>query len=170
MFIKNLEIENFKTVDQKETITFDRGLNVIMGANGTGKSNLLDSIYFVFGKKDDRVENNAHFFNKNNKSGKSVVKVVTDDNKTFERNLIQDASGSIRSTYYVNGEETTKEDIEKYLEQINTLTMDNPDASMNTEDIEDYARELKNRTKDNQIIIISHRKPIIEKADKVIEL
>ena len=48
--------------------------------------------------------------------------------------------------------------------------MDNPDASMNTEDVEDYARELKNQTKDNQIIIISHRKPIIEKADKVIEL
>ena len=50
VFIKKIELRNFKTFDKKVVINVDRGLNVITGPNGSGKSNILDAIKFAFGE------------------------------------------------------------------------------------------------------------------------
>ena len=50
MYIKTLTLINFRNYCQS-TIEFDRNLNVIIGKNGIGKTNILESIYFLtFGK------------------------------------------------------------------------------------------------------------------------
>lgn len=50
MFIKSIVLQGFKSYGNRVEITdFDPEFNAITGLNGTGKSNILDSICFVLG-------------------------------------------------------------------------------------------------------------------------
>lgn len=50
MYIKSIVLDGFKSYGQRTEVTgFDREFNAITGLNGTGKSNILDSICFVLG-------------------------------------------------------------------------------------------------------------------------
>lgn len=50
MFIKEICLEGFKSYATRTTVTnFDPVFNAITGYNGSGKSNILDSICFVMG-------------------------------------------------------------------------------------------------------------------------
>lgn len=50
MFIKSIVIDGFKSYGRRvEVVGFDPEFNAITGLNGTGKSNILDSICFVLG-------------------------------------------------------------------------------------------------------------------------
>lgn len=49
MYLKCVEIENFKSFSSHIQIPFSPGFNLICGPNGTGKSNLLDAICCAFG-------------------------------------------------------------------------------------------------------------------------
>ena len=50
MFIKSIVLDGFKSYAQRTEITgFDQMFNAITGLNGSGKSNILDSICFVLG-------------------------------------------------------------------------------------------------------------------------
>lgn len=50
MFVEDVTIDGFKSYAQRVTVPgFDRHFNAITGLNGTGKSNILDSICFVLG-------------------------------------------------------------------------------------------------------------------------
>ena len=44
MFVKKVTLHNFRNYAEK-TVCFTQGLNVIMGPNATGKTNLLESVY-----------------------------------------------------------------------------------------------------------------------------
>lgn len=50
MFIKTVVIDGFKSYAQRTEVSgFDRSFNAITGLNGSGKSNILDSICFLLG-------------------------------------------------------------------------------------------------------------------------
>ena len=50
MFIKEIIIDGFKSYAQRTVVSgFDPQFNAITGLNGSGKSNILDSICFVLG-------------------------------------------------------------------------------------------------------------------------
>lgn len=50
MHIKSIVLDGFKSYGQRTEITgFDPMFNAITGLNGSGKSNILDSICFVLG-------------------------------------------------------------------------------------------------------------------------
>jgi len=50
MFLQEIIIDGFKSYAQKTVVSgFDPQFNAITGLNGTGKSNILDSICFVLG-------------------------------------------------------------------------------------------------------------------------
>ncbi|MFC2097644.1 DNA replication/repair protein RecF [Bacteroidota bacterium] len=46
MFLKNLSLVNFKSFDQAD-LEFSPKINCFVGKNGTGKTNLFDSIYYL---------------------------------------------------------------------------------------------------------------------------
>lgn len=50
MFIKSIVLDGFKSYGRRTEVDgFDPEFNAITGLNGTGKSNILDSICFVLG-------------------------------------------------------------------------------------------------------------------------
>lgn len=53
MYIKSIDIEGFKSYASRVQLNnFDPAFNAITGLNGSGKSNILDSICFVLGIKN----------------------------------------------------------------------------------------------------------------------
>jgi chromosome segregation protein len=51
MFLKLMDIYGFKSFADKTTIQFGPGITILIGPNGCGKSNVVDSIKWVLGEK-----------------------------------------------------------------------------------------------------------------------
>jgi len=50
VYIKRIDLRGFKTFGKKVSLSLDRGFTVITGANGSGKSNIVDSVKFTLGE------------------------------------------------------------------------------------------------------------------------
>ncbi len=55
MFLKTLSLAGFKSFADRTRLDFEAGVNVVVGPNGTGKSNLLDALAWVMGTQATRV-------------------------------------------------------------------------------------------------------------------
>ena len=54
MFLSELNIEGYKNFGQKTTICFHKGLNVLVGENGVGKTAIIDALRLLFPEDDFR--------------------------------------------------------------------------------------------------------------------
>ncbi|MBN2443833.1 MAG: AAA family ATPase [Spirochaetales bacterium] len=54
MFLKTMEIFGFKSFPERVRIEFPRGISALIGPNGCGKSNVVDSIKWVLGEQSTR--------------------------------------------------------------------------------------------------------------------
>lgn len=59
MYLKNINIRNFRNYDNL-SLQFEKGINIIYGSNGQGKTNLLESLYVLGMTKSHRsyIDNN----------------------------------------------------------------------------------------------------------------
>lgn len=54
MYLKQIEVENFKSFGKKLTIPMLSGYTAVTGPNGSGKSNISDAILFVLGPRSSK--------------------------------------------------------------------------------------------------------------------
>ncbi|MEY3874065.1 MAG: hypothetical protein RL363_786 [Bacteroidota bacterium] len=130
MRLKSLEIKGFKSFADKTIVSFDEGITGIIGPNGCGKSNIIDSIRWVIGEQKIsalRSENlDSLVFNGSKTRNASSMAEVT---LTFEntKNLLPTEFSTISVTrrFYKNGEsEYRLNDVACRLKDIHNLFMD----------------------------------------------
>ncbi|MBQ9245443.1 chromosome segregation protein SMC [bacterium] len=125
MYIKELEVDNFKSFANDITIPFLKGFTTVAGPNGSGKSNIIDSILFALGlasARNLRTEQLSDFISTHTKKNEAFVKVVFEpDNKEEEQlsvaRKIRKSSQGFNSIYYLNGQVSTLTEIHTKLEK-----------------------------------------------------
>ncbi|MDN4165338.1 chromosome segregation protein SMC [Cytophagales bacterium LB-30] len=109
MQLSRLEIKGFKSFGDKVTINFDKGITGIVGPNGCGKSNVVDSIRWVLGEqktralRSDKMEN-VIFNGTKNRKPTQLAEVSLTFNNT--KNLLPTEYSQVTITrrYYRSGE------------------------------------------------------------------
>ena len=126
MYIKQLEIDNFKSFANKSEIPLLKGFTTISGPNGSGKSNIIDSVLFALGLANAgelRAENLSHFISTYTKRNDAMVKVTFGDmeggNDLSIARRIRKSTQGYASTYYLNDSVTTLSNIHAVLEKYN---------------------------------------------------
>ncbi len=130
MRLKSLEIKGFKSFADKTVVNFDQAITGVIGPNGCGKSNIVDSIRWVIGEQKItqlRSENleSLVFNGSKNRSASGLAEVSL----TFEntKNLLPTEFSTVTVTrkYYKNGEsEYRLNDVSCRLKDIHNLFMD----------------------------------------------
>lgn len=126
MYIKELEVDNFKSFANKVNIPLLKGFTTISGPNGSGKSNIIDGILFALGLSTSRTlraEKLFHFISTHTKRNEATVKVTFGDTEeggdfTVARK-IKKASQGYNSIYYLNDKTVTLTEIHTMLEKYN---------------------------------------------------
>jgi len=128
--LKSLEIKGFKSFADKTVLNFDEGITGVIGPNGCGKSNIVDSIRWVIGEhkiSNLRSENleSLVFNGSKSRSASGLAEVSL----TFEntRNLLPTEFSTVTVTrkYYKSGEsEYRLNDVACRLKDIHNLFMD----------------------------------------------
>jgi len=128
--LKSLEIKGFKSFADKTSILFNEGITGIIGPNGCGKSNIVDSIRWVIGEQKIshlRSENleSLVFNGSKSRSASGLAEVSL----TFEntRNLLPTDFSTVTVTrkFYKSGEsEYRLNDVSCRLKDIQNLFMD----------------------------------------------
>ncbi|MEO5684382.1 MAG: chromosome segregation protein SMC [Chitinophagaceae bacterium] len=130
MRLKSLEIKGFKSFADKTVLNFDEGITGVIGPNGCGKSNIIDSIRWVIGEQKIshlRSENlDSLVFNGSKTRSASGLAEVS---LTFEntRNLLPTEFNTVTVTrkFYKSGEsEYRLNDVQCRLKDIQNLFMD----------------------------------------------
>ena len=141
MFLKALEMENFKSFRGEVVIPLDRGFSAITGPNGSGKSNCGDGIQFVLGPKSTRtiraqntkqlMFNGAEgykparnctvtlvFGNPVLSSGRRRLPIENDEVR-MTRSIRLTASDNVVSSYLLDGEESSQKSFHRLLNAAN---------------------------------------------------
>ena len=130
MRLKSLEIKGFKSFADKTVVNFDENITGIVGPNGCGKSNIVDSIRWVIGEQKIshlRSENlDSLVFNGSKTRSASGLAEVS---LTFEntKNLLPTEFNTVTITrkFYKSGEsEYRLNDVQCRLKDIQNLFMD----------------------------------------------
>jgi chromosome segregation protein len=125
MYLKQIEVENFKSFGKKLTIPMLSGFTAVTGPNGSGKSNISDAILFVLGPKSskairagklsDLIFNGGNAKAPANHTRVSLVFDNTDRTIPLDEDIVKltryvklsDAGDGYNSYFYVNERKST---------------------------------------------------------------
>ncbi len=134
MFLKKIEMENFKSFGKKTVVEFRKGYTSITGPNASGKSNIGDALLFVLGTKSNkslRAQKLTDLIHRNNSGRLSpyLKASVTFDNSdksiplesnevTFSRIVkLSENNDDYSSYYFINDDRARLQDFEYLLEK-----------------------------------------------------
>ena len=129
--IKRLQLQGFKSFAKPTTLNFENGFNTIVGANGSGKSNVFDALCFVLGRmsskglRADKLGNLVFNGGKNSKPAKEaqVSIFLSNENKELLNNDLDEVkitrivSRDGQSKYLLNNQKVTRTEIVEILKR-----------------------------------------------------
>ena len=100
MYLKSLSLVNFRS-HQKADFNFGPNVNLFIGPNGSGKTNILEAIYTLTGAPSFRGQKLANLVNWTN----NYVLIIgsLDDNQPFEVRIKNNQTGHIIKNFYIQG-------------------------------------------------------------------
>ncbi len=112
MFVENILIKDFRNIKSLQT-SFSKNLNVFLGKNGQGKTNLLESIYLLVNGNSFRYSNNESFINysSENKASVSLIQSVFHQN-SLKYNLKMTIQKKTKE-FFVNEKKVSSAQIQK---------------------------------------------------------
>ena len=110
MFIKKVHLENYRS-HSNTTVEFSKGVNLILGMNGKGKSSILEAISMTLFNLNDRTgkENSGgNYIKYGEKKARVNITFVANDDREYE----------LRTTFSTS-KNKSKEDIQKLIDEAN---------------------------------------------------
>ncbi|MDV4150833.1 DNA replication/repair protein RecF [Clostridium sp. AL.422] len=96
MYIKKMQILNYRNY-KSLNITLGKNVNVFMGDNAQGKTNILEAIYYCAFARSHRTSKDRELINWNNESAYVSILVGRDRlDKTIDINILKDGKKAIR--------------------------------------------------------------------------
>ena len=136
MKFKQLDITGFKSFSEKTTILIEEGLTGIVGPNGCGKSNIVESLRWCMGENSAKSMRGSGmedviFSGTSNKPSKNISEVtllLDNQNKEGPSHYKEFDEISVRrkierdkgSKYYVNGKEVRARDVQTLFADLST--------------------------------------------------
>ncbi len=127
MHLSSLTLENFRSYSKK-SLNFSPGINLILGDNGTGKTNILESIYFLSSGKSFRSSSLSQLVRWD--STYTFVNGLLSDGTDLEVQLIKDPNKTtLGRKFYLNKVVKTRP---KYLGTFKTVVFEPEDIRLVT--------------------------------------
>lgn len=103
MRLKVLNLQNFRNLENIK-ITFEKDITVLVGENAQGKTNFLESVYFLASGKPIKTETDEEIirFGEASVNAEGVV-LSLEETETVISTIIQSVEGSLRKRFLVNG-------------------------------------------------------------------
>src|ERR1700733_14664059 len=130
MQLTSLEIKGFKSFGDKITINFNEGVTAIVGPNGCGKSNVVDSIRWVLGEQSTRMlrsekMDNIIFNGSKSRKPANLAEVSLTFNNTKNILPVEFSQVTLTRKLYRNGDsEYRLNDVQCRLKDITDLFLD----------------------------------------------
>ena len=117
--LKKLILKNFKSFKKAE-IPITEGFSVVAGSNGSGKTNILDSLMFVLGAsslKSLRASKLTDLVNNDSTENYAKVELLlNNDGEDFEISRMVDKQG--KSVFRMNSEKKTMNEVRSFLYEL----------------------------------------------------
>lgn len=128
-YIKRLKLQGFKSFANPTVLHFEQGFNTVVGANGSGKSNVFDALCFVLGRmsskglRADKLGNlvfNGGTGTKASKEAEVSIYLANDNQEllnteTDEIKITRVVSKEGQSKYLLNNQKVTRTEIVEVL-------------------------------------------------------
>jgi len=125
--LQKILLQNFRSYDQK-LIEFDPHANLIIGSNGSGKTNILEAIYLLSSGKSFRTSSLSNLLKWDQSFSAVKAKYFNQDEAEIEVQLIKDpAHRNIKRRFLINKLEKTRK---LFLGNLKTVVFDPEDVRL----------------------------------------
>lgn len=102
MYISKVLLQNFRSFDRK-LVGFDQRANLVLGKNRSGKSNLLEAIYFLSSGKSFRLSSSNQLIKWDEKMSSVRAKINDKEGESeIEVQLWRENSGSLKKRFLID--------------------------------------------------------------------
>ena len=126
MILKKLILKNFKS-HKNTTIEFNKGITIIVGENGVGKSSILEGITYALFKKSTLNQNDLITLDKNNEQKSTMsVTLLFEENGNEYKVIRTNSLSSSNSKLYKGNKPIAQGNSEVNKELNHIINMDMP--------------------------------------------
>ena len=115
MFLKNIELNNFRNIS-KSSFDFKKNINIFIGNNAQGKTNILESIYFLAITRSHRTHNELNLIKNNELYTKISGVFENEDNDLHSLSILLNSKGK-----KVSVDNIVQKKISNYLSRLNVI-------------------------------------------------